>query len=307
MTSALLALFLAANVDVTADGCVDVDVAVAALAEGAALDPAERVQLEVMRSADSDEEPYRLKVMALLLNAPPFERQAALRASECDDVVDLVVVWLAAHRRAARAGSPSPSSPPFSSPASVDDVALRPARTRSAPVSDRPLVTESSWSACDGPPPCLGLNVAAGVGVSADGSRLFVDGGWGLVPDVDVVLLAEVSALGASEWNTIPVDAGASVGVAWRTPVPLALVTVRGLLGAGVMTIGDLQASTQTPTCTSQSNLTISGDQVAHVSPLVAVRAELGWAFAEVGGLWRFGVFDHPTVYAAVGVVLSRS
>ena len=208
---------------------------------------------------------YALVVDIALADAAPLHREVALRPRECADVADLVAL-LVKNQRRARTEAPAARSPrPREAPRAMDP------RTRPADYARQRAAV--GWGLCEGPTTCGGLRMGVSAGVSLPtGNRLALDAGW----DID----ERWTGIAAAE--AFVTRGGLAAGVAWRTRVDVLEMSARGLLGAGGG-IGDYGAG-------------------YYVSPTVAVRARVGYVFAELGTFWPLPMDRQPGAYLVVGM-----
>src|SRR5688572_17667898 len=141
-----LLLTLAANLDVTGPVCVDAAHVSRALDAIGGLDPAEQVRVTV---TPKDENNLDLEIFIATIGAPTLTRTTPLRAVECKDVPDLVVVLVTSMRRE-RSEAIEKEKKKF-----VSDTwrpAPAPRRVARPRVEDVPVYTTEAWGPCSGPP-----------------------------------------------------------------------------------------------------------------------------------------------------------
>jgi hypothetical protein len=261
--------------------CVDEAKLKAALDDVGGIEPAEEVRVSATQLSDSD---YELDIFIALIGVPPLSRKTPLRAVECKDVPDLVAVLVMTMRREREAKAVVVAK----TPERINVDTWRPApqpRRHSSTMGVRQADVSEASSLCTGPP-TLG-NFSLGISAGYEPSAI-VRGQL----DASYVLGRNVSLVGVvdgSRWGV-----GAHLGLGWKFSLEGAEISPRVLLGLGA------------GVAVARRGVTIHeyGATTSYISPIVALRARLGWFFVETGGIWHIIRDPFPGIYLSGGMAL---
>lgn len=296
MIMPFLLLFVAGDLQVRSDsGCVAADIVTEALRDD--VDVAEDVWVSVFPQP-STTEPYLLVLDAQLLHAEALHRSLGLRTVECDDVTELVALWLRLHRGRAGATTGNSKPPTTDDGASSSSPAAVPKRTRPAGHQTPPPLTAPGPNASNNGGAAPTVLVSGAIGLGSLGPTLSVDAAVLWSPGILVAVGSQVGVEDTRDLG-LTLDAGlvSSIG---DLDVQLRVGAWAGL-AAGFVVEQEVVGNCDAPSIIETAHPT----QQLAVGPRFAARITYHWLFLEGATAWRFPADATLQATVSAGIQIS--